>query len=419
MAADTRRWTASCSSRPACTGTPSSTTSRPATTVCRAATGPQRSHASTGSDSAPAKPDPSSGQTTRSPQAPDRQLADLAGPAEARRAAAGGDLQGVPGRHRRRRRAAACPAASPSGPPARARRSRPTPSRPRRARPARRPPAARRPAPARCPGSCWTTGSAPPRPAPRPAGSTSSGVRPDARAPARPGRSSSRRRRGSRPAAGRTCARQKSSSSCVSHRWVCSRTSSRSASSAVRAHQRRRDAERRARAPARCGSSPSASGRGGAPPAAAESARISSSSWTTESGGSPPSLTDSDIEPRVGWKRMPRSRAAAISARDQVAGAARVHVQVVGRGGAAAERQLGEPDVGADVRGLLVQPRPQRVQRDQPVEQAAGQRGGERAGQVLVQVVVGVDQARRDQAAARVDACGRRPAAGRPGRRRR
>ena len=45
-----------------------------------------------------------------------------------------------------------------------------------------------------------------------------------------------------------------------------------------------------------------------------DSARISSSSWTTESGGSPPSFTDSDIEPRVGWNRMPRSRAAATSA---------------------------------------------------------------------------------------------------------
>ena len=70
MAAETRRWTASCSSRPPCTGTPSSTTSRPPTTVCRADTGPQRSHASTGSDSAPANRTPSSAHTTRSPQAP-------------------------------------------------------------------------------------------------------------------------------------------------------------------------------------------------------------------------------------------------------------------------------------------------------------------------------------------------------------
>ena len=45
-----------------------------------------------------------------------------------------------------------------------------------------------------------------------------------------------------------------------------------------------------------------------------ESARISSSVCTTESGGSPPSLTDRDIDPRVGWKRIPSSWAAPISA---------------------------------------------------------------------------------------------------------
>ena len=43
-------------------------------------------------------------------------------------------------------------------------------------------------------------------------------------------------------------------------------------------------------------------------------ARMASSSCTTESGGSPPSFCDSDIDPRVGWKRTPRSRAASISA---------------------------------------------------------------------------------------------------------
>ena len=79
---------------------------------------------------------------------------------------------------------------------------------------------------------------------------------------------------------------------------------------------------------------------------------------------------------------------------DQVTGAARVHVEVVGRGGAAGQRELGQPDVGADVGRLLVEPGPQRVERDQPVEQPAGQRGGEGPGEVLVQVVVGVDQAR-------------------------
>ena len=101
-AADTRRWTASCSSRPACTGTPSSTTSRPPTTVCRADTGPQRSHASTGSDSAPANADAVQRPHDQVAARADRQLADLAGPPEAGRAAAGGDLQGVARRHRAR-----------------------------------------------------------------------------------------------------------------------------------------------------------------------------------------------------------------------------------------------------------------------------------------------------------------------------
>ena len=43
-------------------------------------------------------------------------------------------------------------------------------------------------------------------------------------------------------------------------------------------------------------------------------ARISSSSATTSSGGSPPSLALRLIDPRVGWKRIPRSRAATIEA---------------------------------------------------------------------------------------------------------
>ena len=44
------------------------------------------------------------------------------------------------------------------------------------------------------------------------------------------------------------------------------------------------------------------------------SARIVSSSWHTTSGGSPPWLLPRLIEPRVGWKRIPSSRAAWISA---------------------------------------------------------------------------------------------------------
>jgi hypothetical protein len=49
--------------------------------------------------------------------------------------------------------------------------------------------------------------------------------------------------------------------------------------------------------------------------------------------------------------------------RQQVTASGRVDVEVVGRGGAAAERQLGEADPRRQVRGLLVELRPERVQR--------------------------------------------------------
>src|SRR6202042_3425334 len=58
------------SSTPGTVSTPSRTSTRPATTVCLADTGPQRSQASTGSTSAPAYCTPSCGQHTRSPAAP-------------------------------------------------------------------------------------------------------------------------------------------------------------------------------------------------------------------------------------------------------------------------------------------------------------------------------------------------------------
>ena len=101
----------------------------------------------------------------------------------------------------------------------------------------------------------------------------------------------------------------------------------------------------------------------------------------------------------MGWKRKPSSRAAAISAADQVAGAARMQVQVVGGGRAAAQGKLAQAHPGGYVRRLLVEAAPHRIQGAQPGEQVAGQCRGERARQVLVQVVVGVDQARRHQAA--------------------
>ena len=44
-----------------------------------------------------------------------------------------------------------------------------------------------------------------------------------------------------------------------------------------------------------------------------QSARMVASSWQHSSGGRPPWLRPRLIEPRVGWKRRPSSRAAAIS----------------------------------------------------------------------------------------------------------
>ena len=59
------------------------------------------------------------------------------------------------------------------------------------------------------------------------------------------------------------------------------------------------------------------------------------------------------------------------------------------------------------MRGLLVEPAPQRVQRAQPVEQVAAESRTEGPGQVLVEVVVGVDEPRRHQAVGGVDDAGR------------
>ena len=299
----------------------------------------------------------------------DGQLADLAGAAEAAGAAAGGDLQRVPGRRRAAARAAACPAASRSAPPATATPSPRTPSRRSPARPARRPPAAPAPAPARRRGSGCCSGSAPPRCPSRRAGRPRPGSA-GCSAPPRTGRCPSRPPRSARPAAarrwpGRSRPRPRSSA-----RWVCSRTSSRSASSAV----------------ARISSAVTENGEHGASAIRTIAVRE-------------PVVVPADQPLGVGQdlvlvlhhrvRRQPavldrqRHRAAGrVEAhaqlggggdlgRDEVAGPARVHVQVVGGGGAAAEGQLGQPDVRGDVRGLLVQPGPQWIERGQPVEQAA------------------------------------------------
>src|SRR5262245_31475116 len=88
---------------------------------------------------------------------------------------------------------------------------------------------------------------------------------------------------------------------------------------------------------------------------------------------------------------------------DQVAAAARVHVEVIGARRAATERELGQPDPRRHVRRFLVEQRPARVQRGEPLEQRAVDRRPVTSREVLVDVVVRVDEARRDKATVGID----------------
>ncbi len=142
------------------TRAPSRTTGRPLTTVWRTPTGPQRSHASIGSASAPANDGPTSGQTATSADGAHAQHAELAIPAEASRAAERGDLQRHPRRARARTVAELRQQHRRCAPRATARPHRRTRSRRHRGRPSRRPHADRRPVRSPTTGSCCSTGSA-------------------------------------------------------------------------------------------------------------------------------------------------------------------------------------------------------------------------------------------------------------------
>ena len=82
-----------------------------------------------------------------------------------------------------------------------------------------------------------------------------------------------------------------------------------------------------------------------------------------------------------------------------VAGALREDVVVVAHGRAARAGEHRHAARGADARQARIDLRPQRVQRGEPVEQDRVLRVA--AGEPLVQVVVGVDQAGRDEAVRR------------------
>jgi hypothetical protein len=87
---------------------------------------------------------------------------------------------------------------------------------------------------------------------------------------------------------------------------------------------------------------------------------------------------------------------------EQVARAGREDVVVVGRGRAARAREGGQPGAGGGPLHLGVDVRPHRVELDEPLEERRLLREAARG--PLVEVVVAVDEPRRGQAAAAVDA---------------
>ncbi len=108
-------------------------------------------------------------------------------------------------------------------------------------------------------------------------------------------------------------------------------------------------------------------------------------------GHGPPGRVQPDAEPAGGVDLVLQPRAVG------------EEVEVVRRQGAARERQLGETHEGGEVDLLRPHARPDRVERLEPAEEQRVLPGGDGAGQGLEQVVVGVDEARRDHAAGGMD----------------
>jgi len=127
---------------------------------------------------------------------------------------------------------------------------------------------------------------------------------------------------------------------------------------------------------------------------------MKSSSSTQSSGGSPPFDSPSDIEPRLAWKHAQIARRLDLAV-DVVA--VLEDVGVVEHGGAARLGQLGQADQRAGARSLGVGARPGAIERLQPGKEIVVLRAGEVARQGLVEMVVGVDEARQDDLAAEVD----------------
>ena len=205
-------------------------------------------------------------------------------------------------------------------------------------------------------------------------------------------------------------ARLNSSSSAFSAKWVCRRTSSRSASSAVRT----------------ISSSVTLNGEHGASAMrviAPNDAVVVAVHGLLARGEDLVVVGDDVVGRQPAVLLGQRHRAAGRVEADaevagsldlggqQVAGAVRVEVEVIGRGRAARQRQLGEADPRRHVDRLGVERPPQRVQRLQPAEQRLVGHRRVRPREVLVQVVMGVDEPGRDEAVGGVEDRRRRAAA--------
>ena len=88
---------------------------------------------------------------------------------------------------------------------------------------------------------------------------------------------------------------------------------------------------------------------------------------------------------------------------EQVATVLRVEIQVIGAGGATTEREFGKTHPRRHVGRFLVKSTPQWVERLQPSEQRLRRHQRQRASEVLVEVMVGVDETRRDETPLGVD----------------
>ena len=122
------------------------------------------------------------------------------------------------------------------------------------------------------------------------------------------------------------------------------------------------------------------------------SRRMAASSSTSASGGRPPADSPTLIAPAA----RVEAQAERMRGLDRVveAAAVRIQVEVIARGRAAGQHELGHRHLRRHVQHLGREARPHRVQRAQPREELGILRGGQRPRQRLEEVMVRVDEAR-------------------------